>query len=349
MSDCAWLIVQVLVCSTQGPALLADPGQPPWNNDSPNTWSTSVPPDHQNISPITALTPHWLPSPVTSPLPAIKPVDIVYCIRGHGGIASSMSDCAWLIVQEPRRSFGTKGADVSIASSEALDARTCGLLVWILGLACSVGGHPPRSPTRGRCKSTGAESLQTSAVQHCHNPMRLDQVNVLRQLTNVDRFREKSTPEPPCPNWIGFIHWLRLDRMTPSEGGCQPRENDSSKKELALLLSRNKQLEKENQRLTRELSENAERLINHRLDNVVVIEDVINGIVFETTPSYSGGSVDYDRTIGNDEVRVDTSLPDSACDVNSGFVRVDADVIGASEVRDARETTMTLEGLSSVS
>ncbi|KAH7957941.1 hypothetical protein HPB51_028069 [Rhipicephalus microplus] len=86
--------------------------------------------------------------------------------------------------------------------------------------------------------------------------------------------------------------------------------------------------------------------------DIAILEDVINGIVCETTPSYSGRSVDYDRTdaISNDEVRVDTSLSDSARDVNSGFVRVDADVIGASEVRDvrARETTMTLEGLSSV-
>ncbi|KAH8031860.1 hypothetical protein HPB51_021049 [Rhipicephalus microplus] len=94
-----------------GPALLADPGQPPWNNDSPNTWSTSAPPDHQNISPITALTPHWLPSPVTSPLPAIKPVDIVYCIRGHGGIVSSMSDCAWLIVQPLQNSMWNRAAN----------------------------------------------------------------------------------------------------------------------------------------------------------------------------------------------------------------------------------------------
>ncbi|KAH8039769.1 hypothetical protein HPB51_008701 [Rhipicephalus microplus] len=53
-----------------------------------------------------------------------------------------------------------------------------------------------------------------------------------------------------------------------------------------------------------------------------------------TSPD-SGGSVDYDRTdaISNGEVRVDTDLPESGRYVDSGRVRVDADVIGASDSR----------------
>ncbi|KAL1444446.1 hypothetical protein MTO96_029867 [Rhipicephalus appendiculatus] len=59
---------------------------------------------------------------------------------------------------------------------------------------------------------------------------------------------------------------------------------------------------------------------------------------------------DHEDAIGNGEVCVDTRLPDSVRDVDSGRVRLDADVIGASEVREARaRETATLEGLSSVS
>ncbi|KAL1467409.1 hypothetical protein MTO96_042203, partial [Rhipicephalus appendiculatus] len=82
-------------------------------------------------------------------------------------------------------------------------------------------------------------------------------------------------------------------------------------------------------------------------------EDVIvNRGVRETACPDSVRPVDYDHAdaIGNGEVRVDTRLPDSARDVDSGRVRLDADVIGASEVREARAREMaTLEGLSSVS
>ncbi|KAL1452340.1 hypothetical protein MTO96_043825 [Rhipicephalus appendiculatus] len=69
-------------------------------------------------------------------------------------------------------------------------------------------------------------------------------------------------------------------------------------------------------------------------------------------PPDSASPVDYDRAdaIGNGEVRVDAHLPDSTRGVDSGRVRLDADVIDASEVCEARACeTATLEGLSSVS
>ncbi|KAH8029627.1 hypothetical protein HPB51_002080 [Rhipicephalus microplus] len=82
-------------------------------------------------------------------------------------------------------------------------------------------------------------------------------------------------------------------------------------------------------------------------------EDVINGGVCEMTSLDSGCLVDYDRAdaIGHSEVCVSTSLPDSAHNVYSSIVRVDADPIDASELHDTRthKTTTTLEGLSSVS
>ncbi|KAH8019188.1 hypothetical protein HPB51_017876 [Rhipicephalus microplus] len=73
----------------------------------------------------------------------------------------------------------------------------------------------------------------------------------------------------------------------------------------------------------------------------------------ETASPDSARSLDYDRVdaFGNDEVRIGTGLPDSASDVDSSRMRVDTDVINASEGRDARarETTTTLEGLLAVS
>ncbi|KAH8028877.1 hypothetical protein HPB51_020008 [Rhipicephalus microplus] len=81
--------------------------------------------------------------------------------------------------------------------------------------------------------------------------------------------------------------------------------------------------------------------------------DVINGGACKTVSPDSGHSVNHDRAdaIGNGKVRVDTGFPDSARYVDSDRVRIDADVIDASEVHDVntRETTTTLEGLSSVS
>ncbi|KAH7943391.1 hypothetical protein HPB52_007794 [Rhipicephalus sanguineus] len=79
---------------------------------------------------------------------------------------------------------------------------------------------------------------------------------------------------------------------------------------------------------------------------------IVNRGVRETGSPDSVRSVDYDRAdaIGNGEECVDTRLPDSARDVDSGRFRVDADVIGASEVREARaRETATLEDLSLVS
>ncbi|KAH8028782.1 hypothetical protein HPB51_019581 [Rhipicephalus microplus] len=79
---------------------------------------------------------------------------------------------------------------------------------------------------------------------------------------------------------------------------------------------------------------------------------IVNRGVRETGSQDSVRSVDYDcaDAIGNGEERVDVRLPDSVRDVDSGRVRVDADVIGASEVHEARvRETATLEDLSSVS
>ncbi|KAH8010038.1 hypothetical protein HPB51_024388 [Rhipicephalus microplus] len=117
---------------------------------------------------------------------------------------------------EPRRSFGTRGAAVSIASSEALDARSCELVFRSLGLAWR-----ERTGTQAHLETLSADNARI-CTELSSLRAQLNRATTSERETLHEAHQNASLPtERVTTSTLGLHHSVPAD-ITMSSGSTRP-------------------------------------------------------------------------------------------------------------------------------